>query len=270
MSSPVQWPDQTLPATISCAPGLLTSLEILAMDGLLAMPRIGLGVGGLLLGRREEGKIEVLRSVEIPCSHALGPSFILTGAEMKAIVALPESDDEEPAQVVGWYCSKTQGHLGLTEHDHRLFDSFCPEPWQVLLLIHPAKGHPTKAAFGFRQERHFIPGEWFDLAWQELSGFEKTPRAKPAPKAAAAAAVAPAAVAPPPPPIQEEPEVVPVAMPSTGTLFGNPGPPGEGPRPVRPKKQKPRRPWKQNLIFVGVLLVVLALIGLLARGIFGS
>lgn len=260
MSSSVQWPDRTLPVSISCAAGLLTSLEILAMDGLLAMPRIGLGVGGLLLGRRENGRIEVLRSVEIPCSHALGPSFMLTGAEMKALVPLPESEDEGPVQVVGWYCSKTQRNLGLTEHDHRLFDSFCPESWQALLLIHPEKGHPTKAAFGFRQERDFTPGEWLDLAWQELSGFQKSPKP--------AAPVAPPP--PPPPPPIEEPPVVPVAMPTIGTLFGSPGPESEAPPSKAPKKQKPQRPWKLNLIFAGVLLLVLALLALLARGIFGS
>src|SRR6185312_11866579 len=105
----------------SCAPGVLTSLEILAMDGLLAMPRIGLGVGGLLLGRRGEGRIEILRSVEIPCSHALGPSFMLTPAEMKALIVLPESEDDGPSHVVGWYCSRTQGNRELTEHDHRVF-----------------------------------------------------------------------------------------------------------------------------------------------------
>jgi hypothetical protein len=276
MSSSVQWPDRTLPVTISCAPGVLTSLEILAMDGLLAMPRIGLGVGGLLLGRRDEGRIEILRSVEIPCSHALGPSFMLTAAEMKALVALPESEDDGPTQVVGWYCSKTHRNLDLTEHDHRLFDSFCPESWQTLLLIHPAKGFPTRAAFGFREERVFKPGEWLDLAWQELSGFEKP--SKQAPKAAVAAAAAapapapppPAAPAPPPPApaIEDHPDVVPVAMPSTGTLFGNPGPASEV-RQKRPKK-KPQSPWKMNLVFAGILLVVLALIALLARGILGA
>jgi hypothetical protein len=238
------------------------------------MPRTGLGIGGLLLGRREEGKIEVLRSVEIPCSHALGPSFILTPAEVKGIGALPESDDDDdPAQIVGWYCSKTQKNLGLTEHDHRLFDSFCPEPWQPLLLIHPAKGHPTRAAFGFRQERDFTPGEWFDLAWQELAGFEKPPKPKAGPKAGPKAAVAPAPVAPPPPPPPapvEEPQVIPVAMPTIGTLFGSPGPESEAPLPKQPRKQKAQRPWKQNLIFAAILLMVLALIGLLARGIFGS
>jgi hypothetical protein len=231
------------------------------------MPRIGLGIGGLLLGRREEGKIEVLRSVEIPCSHALGPSFILTPAEMKAMVVLPESDDGGHAEVVGWYCSKTRGNLELTEHDHRLFDSFCPEPWQALLLIHPAKGYPTRAAFGFRQARVFTPGEWLDLAWQELSGFEKPeppPPASPAP--------------PSPAPVIEEaeldparrPEVIPVAMPTVGTLFGSPGPASEARQPKRPAKQKPPRPWKMNLVFAGVLLAILGLIALLARGIFGS
>jgi hypothetical protein len=229
---------------------------MLAIDGLLAMPRIGLGIGGLLLGRREEGHIEVLRSVEIPCSHALGPSFVLTPAEVRAIVPLPESDDDGPAQVVGWYCSKTRGNLELTEHDHRLFDSFCSEPWQALLLIHPAKGHPTKAAFGFRQARVFTPGEWLDLAWQDLSRFEKPPQPQPAPP-----------LPPPVPPVVAEPELVPVAMPTGGTLFGSPGPASESPQP---KKQKPPRPWKMNLIFAAVLLAILALIGLLARGILGS
>ena len=233
------------------------------MDGLLAMPRIGLGVGGILLGRREGKQIEILRSVEIPCSHALGPSFMLTPAEMREIVALPESGDDGPAEVVGWYCSKTQKHLGLTEHDHRIFDSFCPEPWQTLLLIHPAKGYPTKAAFGFREARSFTPGEWLDLAWQDLSGFEKPAQPAPSPPPT------PPPPPPPPPPPVEEPDVIPVAMPRGGTLFGNPGPPSEVRPPKLPKK-KVRRPWKTNLVFVGILLAILALIALLARGILGS
>ncbi len=280
MNSSVQWPDRTLPVSISCAPGVLTALEIVATDGLLAMPRIGLGVGGLLLGRREEGRIEILRSVEVPCSHALGPAFILTPSEMKALVALPESDDEA-GYIVGWYCSKTQGDLDLTEHDHRLFDTFCPEPWQTLLLIHPAKGCPTKALFGFREARNFTRGEWLDLAWQELTSFERPeferPQ-RPAPKVKAAAVAEPPPPVPEPaapasvpaPPAMEEPEIVPVAMPTIGTLFGNPGPPSQSAPPKRPKKKKVERPWKNNLIFAGIVLVLLALIALLVFGIWGS
>jgi hypothetical protein len=185
---------------------------------------------------------------------------MLTPAEMDPPPALPESDDDGPTQIVGWYCSKTQKHLGLTEHDHRIFDSLCPEPWQTLLLIHPSKGDPTKAAFGFREARTFTSGEWLDLAWQDLSGVEKP--TEPAPKAAAAAPVAPA---PPPPAIQEpeQPDVIPVAMPRGGTLFGKPG-------QTEPPKKKTQRPWKTNLLFAGIVLVVLALIALLLRGIFGS
>lgn len=259
MNPTVQWPDQTLPVSISCAPGVLTALEILAIDGLLAMPRIGLGIGGLLLGSREGSRIEIRRSVEIPCSHAMGPPFILTPAEMKALVALPDSEDDA-GQVVGWYCSKPQGALIPTEHDHVLFDAFCPESWQILLLIHPAKGHPTRASFGFRQVRAFTAGEWLDLAWQELAGFEQ-----PAP-------VPPPAPLPPPPPapVAEAPAIIPVAMPTIGTLFGNPGPTSEARAPKRPKSKKHQEsPWKLNLVIAGIVLVVLALIALLARGIFG-
>jgi hypothetical protein len=268
MNSSVQWPDRTLPVSISCAPGVLTALEILATDGLLAMPRIGLGVGGLLLGRREEGRLEILRAVEIPCSHALGPSFILTPAEMKALPALPEPDGDA-GEVVGWYCSRPQGALTPTEHDHALFDAFCPESWQTLLLIHPAKGHPTKASFGFRKARSFTAGEWLDLAWQELAGFE-APAAR---RVAAAPLPPPAPPAPPAAPAEEppaKPAVIPVAMPSTGTLFGHPVQPGEAARPARSKKNQPKRHWKMNLVFAGVVLLVLALLALLARGILGA
>jgi hypothetical protein len=269
MNSSVQWPDRTLPVSISCAAGVLTALEIVATDGLLAMPRIGLGVGGLLLGQREEGRIEILRSVEVPCSHALGPAFILTAAEMKAMVALPESGDEA-SHIVGWYCSKTQGVLDLTEHDHRLFDTFCPEPWQTVLLIHPAKGCPTKAAFGFRAARTFTPGEWLDLAWQELTSFERPdPPALDKRPAPAPPEPPPPVPAPPPPPV-EQPDIVPVAMPSVGTLFGSPGPPSEAQPPKRPKKKEVERPWKRNLIFAGIVLVLLALIALLVFGIWGA
>jgi hypothetical protein len=68
----------------------------------------------------------------------------------------------------------------------------------------------------------------------------------------------------------EEPAVIPVAMPTIGTLFGSPGPPSEAVVQKRPKSKQPQeRPWKLNLVIAGILFVVLALIALLARGIFG-
>src|SRR5580698_491923 len=114
MNPSVSWSDTTLPIRIYCAPGVLTGLEMVAADGLLAIPRTGLGVGGLLLGRRTSEGIEILKTLEIPCSHAFGPAFVLTADEIGAAESCSD-------QVVGWYCSKPHASFVLGEHDRMLF-----------------------------------------------------------------------------------------------------------------------------------------------------
>jgi hypothetical protein len=151
MNFTTRWPDQSFLPEIHCAPGLLADLEMIAVDGLLAMPRIGLGVGGLLLGTRENGQIQVLKSVEIPCSHAEGPAFVLTQPEIEAATAVMPNGNESGSEVVGWYCSKTSGPITMTDHDRVLFETLCPESWQLAMLIRPIRGNPTLAAFGVRE-----------------------------------------------------------------------------------------------------------------------
>jgi hypothetical protein len=177
MNSTIQWPDASLPARIYCAPGVLTSLEIAAVDGLLAMPRIGLGIGGLLLGRRGDGRIEILKAVDIPCSHAMGPSFGLTAQEVAASRNRLEKEAAE-GEVVGWYCSKTGGQLTLTERDHALYDALCPEAWQLALLIRPSRITASTGVFGLREGPGFAAGKPYELAWQELSAYQ-TPVTEP-------------------------------------------------------------------------------------------
>src|SRR4051812_8719109 len=102
MSSTILWSDPSLPVAIHCAPGVLTGLEMAAADGLLAMPRIGLGVGGFLLGRRGNGCLYVLQSREIACSHARGPGFALTADEELAAKTPDPQPHEAGLEIVGW------------------------------------------------------------------------------------------------------------------------------------------------------------------------
>ena len=162
MNPTVYWPDKTLTREIFCAPGLLAGLEAIVADGLLSIPRIGLGVGGLLVGRRVGERIEILKSAAISCSHAFGPQFVLTPEETTAAARLTTRNELAPAGetgavlgVVGWYCSKTAApktgaQTVLSERDRDLFDALCPEPWQVALLMRTRPGEPTTAAFVFR------------------------------------------------------------------------------------------------------------------------
>lgn len=185
MNPTICWPDKTLPLEIYCAPGVLTGLEVLASDALLAMPRTGLGVGGLLLGKRRGGCIDILKSTEIDCSHALGPAFVLTPDEITASLPVRGAEDDADQgadyDVVGWYCtkpsySKINGQMVLTGPDRALFDALCPEQWQVALLIRPSLGNATIGAFGFRETGDsgdsFAVGTPQELAWQDLAAYQ--------------------------------------------------------------------------------------------------
>jgi len=274
MNPTVCWPDKTLPVEIYCAPGVLTSLEMLAADGLLAIPRIGLGVGGLLLGRRAKDRIDILKTVEIPCSHALGPAFILTPEEMNATSELPaaeeKADTADQCELVGWYCSKpsfakTPPPMALTEHDQMLFDALCTEAWQVALLIRPIMGRATLAAFGFRSTGEpgngCVLGETRELAWQELAAYEE-----PLPAQAAATPVTIPVAIPVTTPVDQireadpeppEPHEIPVTMPRSGTLFGASG--------EAPEDSGPRR-WPLRFALILLLLAILSGAAFFTRG----
>jgi hypothetical protein len=256
MNPPVYWPDKSLPLAIYCAPGVLTGLEILATDGLLAMPRTGLGIGGLLLGRQSGERLEILRTVAIPCSHAMGPSFVLTAEEIAEVKASENGVDGECA-LVGWYCSKPNGRMVLSESDEALFDALCGERGQVALLIRPSLGSVTLAMFALRGDGR--NGDRFQLGTQ---GELVTPESTPVPEEPDLTAepefagrdVVPAVevarqqpAAPEPMQAQERPAipVMPLVMPRGGPLFG------------AGVKRKKRR-WLRLLLWVVMLLAILA------------
>ena len=119
-----------------------------AIDGLMALPRIGMGVGGLLVGVRQEGVIRVVNSIPIPCSHAGGPSFNLTEAERKHVTELI-AGAAKPG-VIGWYCSKTRGTPSLADSESAMFRDLFPGAGPIALVIRPSTVMPVRAAFYVR------------------------------------------------------------------------------------------------------------------------
>src|SRR5438105_4135728 len=128
MSTLPAWQDPGCPIPVSYSREALEQIRRLAVDGLLQLPRAGIGVGGLLLGARENGRTTILDSVAIPCSHAEGPSFRLTAAEIEDALEIVRAAGA--LKVVGWYCSKTRPPATLTERDLAVFGRLCPEAWQ--------------------------------------------------------------------------------------------------------------------------------------------
>jgi len=138
------WEDPGCPIPVEYSREALERIRTLAVEGLLELPRIGLGVGGLLMGAQENGKTVILDSVNIPCSHANGPSFNLTEEEHEHALELVRTAG--PLAVVGWYCSKTRPPAAMNERDLALYKALCPEAWQVTLLIRPAASATSQVA----------------------------------------------------------------------------------------------------------------------------
>ncbi len=128
-----------------------------ALDGLLALPRVGMGVGGFLTGIRRENRIQILGRIEIPCTHARGPAFLLTSEELENARSLAAT--AEPLEVLGLYVSKTRGALEPGPADLEMLNALCPGVGRMILLVRPSTVEPVRATlFGHAQGERFYAG----------------------------------------------------------------------------------------------------------------
>ncbi|HVW87264.1 MAG TPA: hypothetical protein VHB50_21405 [Bryobacteraceae bacterium] len=133
----------TMPV-INCSREALEQIRRSAVSGLLALPRVGLGIGGFLLGTRGTDETKVMDWLPIPCSHAQGPGFSLTPEEIEHARELAAGSS--PLSVVGFCFSKTRGSMEPGATDLSLVESLCPEPWQITALIRPSTVEPSRIA----------------------------------------------------------------------------------------------------------------------------
>lgn len=201
-----------------------------AIDGLMALPRIGMGIGGLLLGERSGGVIRLLNSLEIACSHADGPSFKLTESEKKDAKDLVAGVGE--GGVLGFYCSKPHGAAALGDPEMALFRELCPQPHQIALVLRPSTVEPTRAAFFLRNESGEVRKsiEWEVEDW-------RPPEAEPEPEMEASEEALPQ-----PPVVDPLPAAVIAAPPVMAPAIAEavPETPREPPPPPRPPRAVPR------------------------------
>ena len=221
-----------------------------ALLGFLSVPKIGAGAGGLLLGERTAGGVRILDSVEIPCSHAFGPSFALTEAEIAAAVALAQHPRE--LSVVGWYVSRTRGPIEMAERDLALYRTICPEQWQLALVLQPSAVHTTKAVLCHRDDSGVIlrgPQTSVD-PWaapeEDLSDLESADSAGPVVEVVAPVPVTPVVPQPPssPPVAQAPPPPPPVQPPPPAPRVEEP--PAQTRPPVASRPNVPQRTVPQN------------------------
>jgi|SRR5579883_1708450 len=146
----VRWCAREGALPIDYDPAVLERIGRAAVHASLALPRGGLEIGGLLLGRHEEGRVVVTDATPFECEHAFGPSFLLSQQDetrLGEMIALAKfSGDTEP---VGWYHSHTRSEILLSAADQGLHRRHFPEPWQIALVVRPASAASVRAGFFF-------------------------------------------------------------------------------------------------------------------------
>lgn len=147
-----------------CIPAaVLQEINSAVVEGFHAVPRGGVEVGGVLFGVRLDDSIHVRTHRPIKCQYSSGPSFLLSGedqAGLSAVLKLPGSDSElADLEVLGWYHSHTRSEIFLTTEDLGLHREFFPEPWQIALVLRPAKFQTTRAGLFFRDRNGNIKSD---------------------------------------------------------------------------------------------------------------
>jgi len=164
-----------------------------ALRGLSALPRRGIEVGGILLGRTDGGTapavVRITDCVPFDCEHLFGPNFQLSPKDREALAELLAGLNGKGArlQAVGLYRTHTRGDLELTAEDVELLDAFFPGTQAVCLVVRPYAVRPADAAFFLRGAGGFRPGPppaTFVFRRKEMGG-GATPRGAAAPAAEA-------------------------------------------------------------------------------------
>lgn len=97
------------------------------------------GIGGVLLGRRDADGDIVESWRPIACDHSRGPAFILSARDESALSAFLEGvtvSEDEPVQILGWFVSHPKGELSATEAERLLHRRHLPNG-SFLMIIRP-------------------------------------------------------------------------------------------------------------------------------------
>ena len=154
------WSIPDRPVSIHLNLANVHALTASAGAGLGTLPRRGLEVGGLLLGRivnPNPGQyiVSIEKTEPVEIEHVRGPSYILSSADREELFRHLRKYGKKSSkgpEVVGFYRSHTRPGLYLDEYDYDLMRSYFAHPSLVALLLRPVHDGPAKAGFFFWED----------------------------------------------------------------------------------------------------------------------
>jgi hypothetical protein len=154
----LNWRCAPLDAEVVCTKAVLETVRQHAAEGRTRLSHGGLEIGGILLGRRTDRSMEILGALPIECEHKLGPLFILSAADEKTLDAVLTGNKLGTLQPVGLYVSHSRRGFAVAETEAMILDRLPAGPWQLVLVVMPAKFGPARAGFFIREavDRSFV------------------------------------------------------------------------------------------------------------------
>src|ERR1035441_3608128 len=77
-STTLTWSVPECPFTIEASARVLDDIRLAVTDAFFSLPRGGAEIGGILLGKFEDGRLVISDYAALDCEHAYGPSFVLS------------------------------------------------------------------------------------------------------------------------------------------------------------------------------------------------
>lgn len=149
-----EWRVEGRVPSIQLSLAVVHRLEADIMKGFWAVPKRGMEVGGVLLGRVETNgdTVVVVDDYEaVSCEHRRGPSYVLSEPDRKRLEKVLRRAAGSK-QVVGFYRSHTRLGLYLDQDDMAVIDNYFAGPNHVFLLVRPDATKPGAAGFFIREE----------------------------------------------------------------------------------------------------------------------
>ncbi len=157
------------PAAVHVRLSLVHQLGFEMLEALRSIPKRGLEIGGILLGRvelREDGRqtifVEAYETVE--CEHEYGPSYEFSPHDrllFEQVVSRRRNQPPGEPQAVGFFRSRTGSEPEFNAQDIEIArDLFSRQP-SLCLLVQPFIDQPGEARIGIWSDDAFHPLETF-------------------------------------------------------------------------------------------------------------
>src|SRR5579872_1559316 len=156
------WDEPDRSVSVHLPLNVVSRLGLDAMEAYKSVPKRGLEIGGLLLGRTDGRVIHISDFRPVESEHRWGPSYRLSDTDL---AAFDEALRQNPNAVGIYRTSTLPNALSLEDDDVKLFRTHFAGPGKVYLLVQPKRGN---AVFFVADGETLTPGHEFPFRASEL------------------------------------------------------------------------------------------------------